>query len=96
MQKNPDGSLKMVQLCPDFHPGMSHQIFKDEKIVGVKNPEIDIYFNPLSCDVFPIESIDSRCVCLPNATPPPKVCFPPICLMNRQKETVAPCSQVDS
>lgn len=51
----------MIQLCPDFHPGMSHQIFEDEKIVGVKNPQIDIYFNPLSCDVWAHNSVDSRC-----------------------------------
>ena len=30
---------------------MSHQIFEEEKIVGVKNPHIDIYFNPSTCDV---------------------------------------------
>lgn len=45
------GNQRLLQVCPSFHPGMSHQIFKDEKIVGVKDPQIDIYFNPATCDV---------------------------------------------
>lgn len=56
-----NGQKHLLQLCPTFHPGMSHQIFCDEKITGVKNPHIDIYFNPSTCDVaflFIIHEID--------------------------------------
>lgn len=52
VRKNQDGSHQLVQLCPSFKPGMTYQIFKDEKIVGIKDPEIDIYFNPSTCDVW--------------------------------------------
>lgn len=45
------GKRQLLQLCPTFNPGMSYQIFEEEKIVGVKNPHIDIYFNPSTCDV---------------------------------------------
>ena len=46
-----EGKLQLLQLLPVFHPGMTHQVFKDEKIVGVKDPRVDIYFNPATCDV---------------------------------------------
>ena len=46
-----DGKKHLLHLCPTFHPGMSHQIFEGEKITGVKNPHIDIFFNPSTCDV---------------------------------------------
>lgn len=49
--KGDNGENHLLQICPTFKPGMSHQVFEDEKIVGIKDPQIDIYFNPSTCDV---------------------------------------------
>ena len=49
--KGDNGEDRLLQICPTFQPGMSHQVFEDEKIVGIKDPQIDIYFNPSTCDV---------------------------------------------
>lgn len=50
--KGDNGENRLLQICPTFQPGMSHQVFEDEKIVGIKDPQIDIYFNPSTCDVY--------------------------------------------
>ena len=62
-----DGSRRLVQLCPSFKPGMTHQVFEDERIVGIKDPHVDIYFNPSTCDVWMPSAVLNRCVPSPSA-----------------------------
>lgn len=57
-----NGTKRLVQLCPDFKPGMTHQIFENEKIIGVKDPHVDIYFNPSTGDVPSMRVFNCRCV----------------------------------
>ena len=57
-----NGTKRLVQLCPEFKPGMTHQIFENEKITGVQNPHVDIYFNPSTGDVASLRVFNCRCV----------------------------------
>lgn len=57
-----DGNKRLVQLCPEFKPGMTHQVFENEKIIGIEDPHVDIYFNPSSCDVSSLRVFNCRCV----------------------------------
>ena len=68
-----DGSRRLVQVCSSFKPGMTHQVFEDEKIVGIPDPHVDIYFNPSTCDVWKSLSVLNRCVPSPSVVPHRKV-----------------------
>lgn len=71
VMENETGEKRLVSLSPAFQPGMTHQVFTDEKITGVENPHIDIYFNPATCDVrvflFSTFMFISRCASSPSA-----------------------------
>lgn len=89
-----DGKEHLLQICPSFNPGMTHQVFEDEKIVGVKNPQVDIYFNPATCDVCHFSSLECRCVSLQSVTARLKVSASLSSPLRSTKDHSL-CSQVD-